>query len=126
VASRTRPPRESKARRIARHMTIRADITLIQNSTAGNPDKHHTDQTITIQRKPQTVRTSVDGKVATADHETTIVWREGSPKDLKSITDVKIFKRGSLELEGAIITTYRIPEPFEGGVRFDVFEAGKR
>jgi hypothetical protein len=99
-------------------------IALIENSTAGNPPKMFSAQTIGIEHEPDIVQISVDGRRSSAKLPATVLWLEGKAKELQRITDIKIFgSDGAMLLSAAILRTYQAPRDVDGGVEFQVLQA---
>jgi hypothetical protein len=97
------------------------EITLIENSTAGNPPKVFAGQTADVTHEPDTVVTSVDGKISVGHHPSKIIWREGKAIDLKNITDVKIAGQdGAVLLDAEVNRTFEVPRDCDRGVEFSL------
>jgi hypothetical protein len=101
-------------------MTIKGDITLIEMSTAGNPDKLFSNQTVEIESEAPTKRQGVDGFVSVGNHPTKITWLGGTPSDLTGITHVKIVSQGQVLINAALNTFHGQPKAVSGGVSFNV------
>lgn len=100
-----------------------ADITLIEQSTAGNPDRVFRAQRVVIEREPRSRRVSADGIVSFASHPTTITWLDGTVALLADTTNVRMTENGRIIVDDAQINTnHTVPTDFPGGVRFAVFE----
>jgi hypothetical protein len=98
-----------------------ADITLIQNSTAGNPPKVYRSQTVEIIHESDTIVQSVDGHVTKGSHPSTITWFGARLEDLVEITDVKIVTaKGDVLVDGELNTFQGAPHQVGNGVRFFV------
>ena len=97
-----------------------ADITLIEHSTAGNPPKTFTRQTVDIRRQDISTHMGVDGKLTPARHPSTVDWFGGKAADLKHITDVEIVDENGTTLLKMAIRTNFTPLDILGGVRFQV------
>jgi|SRR3981189_529958 hypothetical protein len=98
-------------------------LTLIGNSTDGNPPKTLRGQTVEISHKPSIVKASTDGITSTAHQPSTIVWHEGKARHLTPITNVRIVGRnGDVLIEGWKIITNSGHAPSDGanGVKFFV------
>jgi hypothetical protein len=93
------------------------EVTLIENSSAGNPPKIFSAQNIEIDYVPDTVKTSVDGILSTASHPSTILWHGAKASDFKHVTNIKVAHRdGSVLFNGAIIRHYQAPHDVSKGV----------
>jgi hypothetical protein len=102
---------------------IIGDITLIENSTAGNPPRTFTNQKLEIDGEEPTVRPHADGgPPAIGNHPQEITWYGGTLDDVDGITDVKIVSQGRTLIEGTYNTFARIPRAISGGVVFYVLE----
>jgi hypothetical protein len=101
-------------------MKITADITLIEHSTAGNPDKGFKGQTIELHSESPTIRQGVDGRASIGHHPTKVAWYGGAVEDLAGITHVKIASQGRILINAALNTHFGPPKGFSGGVRFEV------
>jgi hypothetical protein len=87
-----------------------AEITLIENSTAGNPPKILRPQTIDITHVPDTVVRGVDGHIAIGHHPSKVFWMGGTAKDLEHITNVRIVgKDGVVLIDGELNTHNGVP-----------------
>lgn len=95
------------------------EITLIENSSAGNLPKVFPAQTVEIHHEPDTVVKSVDGKISRGSHPSTILWYGGKASELQRITNVKI-----LASDGAVLIDAQVnrftdqPRDASRGVRF--------
>ena len=102
-----------------------ADITLVENSTAGNPPKLFAAQRVNIRHRSDTSSTGVDGYTSTAKHPTEIEWAGGTAADLLDITDVLIATpAGEVLVDAALNTTFGTPRDISGGVRFFTLRGG--
>jgi hypothetical protein len=101
---------------------ISGDITLIENSTAGNAPRTFTEQKLEIEREPPTVRQSADGYESIGHHPTKITWYGGAVEHVDGITDVKIVSQGHVCIDGAFNTVVHGPYAISGGVVFYVLE----
>jgi hypothetical protein len=97
-----------------------ADITLVENSTACNPDRQFLAQKINIKGAPTTYSQSVDGFVSYANHPTEIIWFGGTVAQLEYVTNVKIVHKGAVLVDGEINTFYGGPRAVPEGVHFYV------
>jgi hypothetical protein len=98
-----------------------AEITLIENATAGNSPRTFSAQTVEIRYEEDTVVVGSDGIPSVAHHPPLIFWHGGKAEQLARVTDVKITAGdGELLIDGALNTTFTIPESENGGVRFAV------
>jgi hypothetical protein len=98
-----------------------ANITLVEKSTAGNPDKVFTTQTVTIRHQANTSVTGVDGRTSPGRHPTEVEWAGGTTGDLLDITDVIITGlNGDVLVDAEVNMTFEIPRGIPGGVRFFV------
>lgn len=94
-------------------------ITLVEDSTAGNPPKIYAAQHIDIAYESDTVTIGADGITSAGSHPSTIFWRGGKAKDLKNITDVKIVANtGEIIVHGGLHTNYEVPLDVADGVKF--------
>lgn len=101
-----------------------AEITLIENSTAGNPPKIFAAQTVEITHVPDTVQTNTAGIVSRGHHPSTILWVGGTTTDLKNITNVKIVAtNGEVLVDGELNTYHGVPHAVPEGVKFFVLKA---
>jgi hypothetical protein len=96
-------------------------ITLVENSTAGNPPKIFAGQMVEIADEPDTVKIGVDGYISTASHPSIVLWRGGAAKDFANITDVTIVDSdGAVLVCGELNKTFVVPRNVTGGVEFAV------
>jgi hypothetical protein len=97
------------------------NITLVENSTAGNPPKIFSGQVVRIHRQPDTFLTGVDGHVSPAKHPTKVEWLGGTARDLLNITDVIITgANGEVLVDAEVNRNYTAPTDIDGGVVFQV------
>lgn len=102
-------------------MKITANISLIENSTAGNLPKTFDAQEVEITRQSDTVIQGVDGHISTASHPSKIIWFNGRADSLRNITDIKITKNnGNLLIDGQLNTFSGIQRDIDNGVVFYV------
>lgn len=102
-------------------MKITANISLIENSTAGNLPKIFDAQEVEIKHESDTVIQGVDGHISRASHPSKIFWFNGRAELLRNITDVKITKNnGSVLIEGELNNFSRMPRDINDGVVFYV------
>lgn len=88
-------------------MTKNVEVTLVEYSTAGNPPKTFTAQTVEIAHEADTVVTGVDGHISIGRHPSKILWFGKTTKDLANITNVKIAgKNGEVLIDGELNTNY--------------------
>ena len=100
-----------------------ANLYLIENSTAGNPDRAFTAQTVFIQKEADLVVTGIDGARATASFDTLVRWQGGKATDLEGVTDVRIIEDGRPLVDGMLNLNFTVPTDIGGGmVEFAVFE----
>jgi hypothetical protein len=105
-------------------MTVTGDITLIEESTAGNPPKVYAAQRLEIRSVPSTIVVGVDGNRSVGDHPSEILWHGGTAADLAHITNVRITDtNGAVLIDGSLNTFHTVPHDVSGGVRFDVLVA---
>jgi hypothetical protein len=98
-----------------------ADITLIENSSAGNPPKTFVDQMVDIRRVADTFHPSADGIISTAKHPSTILWYGGNVSDFEHITNVQIVASdGTMLVDAEILRNFEQPHAITGGVQFQV------
>jgi hypothetical protein len=98
-----------------------ADITLIENSSAGNPSKTFAAQTIDIRRVADTIHPSADGIISSAKHPSTVIWFGGNVGDFDHITNVRIVSvDGTVLIDAEILRTFEQPHSITGGVQFQV------
>ena len=103
------------------HAYQKVEVTLIENSTAGNPPKRFAGQTVEITHEPDTVQTSVDAFTSYGRHPSKIFWRGGIAKSFASITHVKIAAAsGEVLVDGQLISTFQAPQDVSGGVKFEI------
>src|SRR5579883_2003194 len=102
--------------------TYIADITLIEDSTAGNPPRVCRAQRVQIEAESDTLVQSVDGFLSSAQHPSTIRWLGGEVKDLEHITNVKIVASdsGVALIDGAVNRNFAQPRMVDGCVEFKV------
>jgi hypothetical protein len=108
-------------------MKYTGDITLIESSTAGNPDKFFANQTVRIEREPDTIRMSADGIESRGSHPTTVTWYGGTVDALDDITHVSIISKGQVLIDAPVNRNRGRPSAINegasnGGVLFYVFE----
>lgn len=106
------------------------EVTLIENSTAGNPPRVSVGQTCEIEHEPTIYSTGVDGITSHARQPTKIVWHEGKAEwfgrdaatGMMAVTNVKIIAsdRSPLIDGWELITNPGIPRNLERGVEFFV------
>jgi hypothetical protein len=102
-------------------MKAKAQVTLTENSTAGNGPKVFSNQEVEITNTPPTVQQSVDGPISVGRHESTVIWHGGKAADLKTITNVRIVgSDGQVLIDGELCNTFEAPKDFNGGVKFSV------
>jgi hypothetical protein len=98
-----------------------AEITLIENSTAGNPPKVFRAQTVSIVHELSTVMESSEGEFAAGRHPSTVVWSGGNVRELDDITDVKIVAgNGEVLIEDELNRFHGGPHEVNRGVEFYV------
>jgi hypothetical protein len=101
-----------------------AEITLKENSTAGNQPKTFDAQIVEIRHKADTVVQGLDGHTSSARHPSEIIWHGGAAKDLANITHVKIVgKNGNVLVDGELNTHYDVPRDIASGVKFFVLKS---
>ena len=94
-----------------------ADVILIENSTAGNPDRVHSAQTVHFRREADTSVTSVDGYTSTASHDTLVRWSGGKASDFDQVTDVKLVQAdGQVLVNGSLNRNFTAPADQPGGI----------
>src|ERR1700680_3900155 len=108
------------------HLAV--EITLIENSTAGNPPNVLAGQTWEIEHEPTIHSTGVDGITSHARQPTKIVWHEGKAEwfgrnaatGMMAVTNVKIIASDySPLIDGwELITNPGIPRNVDRGVEF--------
>ncbi len=98
---------------------MKADITLIDNSTAGNPPRSYDGQEVLIHREPDIVVTGVDGYTSVGKQRTRVLWRGHNAAEMANITDVKIVNSQNKQpvIESELLSNWP-PRDFDGGVRF--------
>lgn len=102
-------------------MRQQADIILIENSSRGFLPKQFAGQSVEIRDVPPTTRMSVDEKLSTGRHPTTVRWFGGNASHFEHITNVRIVSAdGTVLLEGGLLLTYEAPHAITGGVQFQV------
>jgi hypothetical protein len=100
-----------------------AEITLVENSTAGNQPKIFAAQTVEIRHEADTVITGLDNHTSRGRHPSKVFWLGGTAKDLMNITDVKIVgNNGGVLVDGELNATYDGPRDIVGGVEFFVLK----
>ena len=103
-----------------KHVT---EITLVENSTAGNQPKIFAAQTVEVRHEADTIITGVDGHTSRGRHPSKVLWSGGTANDLLNITDVKIIdNNGEALVDGELNTTYGVPRNIAGGVEFFVLK----
>jgi len=103
-------------------MIKNVEITLAENSTAGNSPKIFKAQSVEIRHEQVTVSQSVDGPISTARHNSKVLWVEGKAKDLATATNVKIIgNNGEVLLNGELSRQFKAPRDTAKGVEFEVF-----
>jgi hypothetical protein len=102
---------------------VMADITLIENSSAGTPDSVFPAQKVQIERTSPTVSTGIDGISSTGNHLTKIEWHGGNAAALKQVTDIRIVAQGLPVIEAPVNRFYESPrDSGYGSVIFSVLE----
>lgn len=102
-------------------MTSKANITLIENSSAGNPPKTFLDQTIEIRRVDKTFHRGVDGQLSYAKHPSTIIWYGGNASYFYRITNVLVATPdGAILIEAEVLRNFEQPHAIKGGMQFQV------
>jgi hypothetical protein len=102
-------------------MKITVNISLIENSTAGNLPKLFVAQEVEITHENDTAKQGVDGHISRASHPSKIVWFNGRADSLKNITDIKITQNsGNVLFDGELNTNYEMPRNIDNGVIFYV------
>jgi hypothetical protein len=97
------------------------EITLVENSTAGNPPRIFAAQTVKIDHEADTVKQGVDGHTSIGRHPSKIFWFGGVAKDLANITNLKVVGNGGeLLVDGELNTTHGVPRDTADGVEFFV------
>jgi hypothetical protein len=100
-----------------------AEITLVENSTAGNQPRIFAEQTVEVHHEADTVIPGVDGNISRGRHQSKVFWLGGTAKDLAHITNVRIVgNNGDVLIDGDLINTYGAPRDVAGGVKFDVLK----
>lgn len=101
-----------------------ADLHLMENSSAGNPDRSFPAQTVFVQKGTDTSVTGIDGATSKAPFDTVIRWQGGTAADINGVTDVKIVEHGGETLvDGSLNLNFTAPTDIGGGmVEFAVFE----
>ena len=101
-----------------------ANILLIENSTAGNPQKLFKAQRVEISHEKDTIVQGVDGHVSRGSHPSKVLWFGGKANDLSGITNVKItVADGSVLLDGELNTYHDAPINTDVGVQFFVLKS---
>lgn len=102
-------------------MKITANISLIEDSTAGNLPKIFDEQEVEINHESDTVIQGTDDHISRASHPSKIVWFNGRADSLKNITDIRITENnGHVLIDGELNTFYGVPRDVDGGVVFYV------
>lgn len=102
-------------------MKIKANVSLIENSTAGNSPKIFDAQEVEITHERDTSIQGADGHISRASHPSKIVWFNGRADSLRNITDIKITQNnGNVLIDGELNTVYGAPRDIDGGVIFYV------
>ncbi len=94
------------------------DITLIEDTTAGNPDRVYRNQSIRVFSETPVKETGVDGKVSIANLPSEIFWSGGSVALMNGVTDVRIEQAGVVIMIGSLNSHYYFPKMIEGELRF--------
>jgi hypothetical protein len=91
-------------------------------SIAGNEPQSFAGQTVELDREPETVVMSVDGKMSVGYHPWTIIWHGKSADDLKvQFINVKIVRNdGSMLVNGPINRNFEAPCNVSKGVQFQI------
>lgn len=108
------------------------EVTLIENSTAGNPPRKFAGQTCDIGHEPTVYSTGVDGVTSHARQPTEVLWREGKAEwfgrnaatGLMAVTNVTIVASDGRPLIDAweLITNPGVPRDIGNGVEFFVLQ----
>ncbi|WP_234732157.1 hypothetical protein [Acidocella facilis] len=101
---------------------VNVDITLVENSTAGNQPKVFFGQIVEIGSESDTVVTSVDGFTSRGRHPSEIFWHGGTARSLKHITNVTIIQSGAVLIDAELNTFFGGPSDITGGVKFFVLK----
>ncbi len=95
-------------------------IVLIENSSAGNPPKTFTNQTVKISHEGHETPMGVDGKLHFGAIPIELIWSQGSAAILDGITDIQVYSQaGSVLLEAEILPNFP-PRDTAAGVEFKV------
>lgn len=94
-------------------------VTLVDNSTRGTPSKSWAEQTVKLDREPDTHQMGVDGFLSVGHHPTHIFWLGGRAEELGRFTDVKIeHVDGRLLVNAGINANRGAPRNIATGVEF--------
>jgi hypothetical protein len=105
-------------------MKRNSQITLVENSSAGNKPKVFVAQTVEVTPEADSVAQSVDGPLSGASYPSTVFWHGGTSKQMAGVTNVQIVSDGQVLVDGERNTTYGAPCNVAGGVKFFVLESG--
>jgi hypothetical protein len=105
-------------------MHVVANLSLIEHSTAGNPDKTFPAQTLYVRKENDSRVTGVDGHLSTGSHDTIIRWKGGSALQFNGVTDIRVVSDdGHVLVDGALNLNITRPTDIgDGMVEFAVFE----
>jgi hypothetical protein len=108
------------------------EVTLIENSTAGNPPRKFAGQTCDIEHEPTIYSTGVDGITTHARQPTKVHWHEGKAEwfgrnaatGLMAVTNVKVVASNGVALIDGweLITNPGVPRDVGNGVEFFVLQ----
>jgi hypothetical protein len=106
------------------------EVTLIENSTVGNPPRKFAGQTCDIEHEPTIYSTGVDGITSHARQPTRVLWHEGKAEwfgrnpasGLMAVTNVKIVASDGRSLidDLPLCTNRGVPRDVGNGVEFFV------
>jgi len=96
------------------------DITLIEDTTAGNPDRVYRNQSIRVFSETPVKETGVDGKVSIANFPSEIFWSGGSVALMNGVTDVRIEQGGVTIMSGSLNSHNFFPRMIDGELRFGI------
>lgn len=98
-----------------------ADITLIENTSAGNLHKAFSAQTVEIRQAADTTHLGVDGKISMAKHPSTVKWFGASATAFENITVIRIVTAsGTILVDAEVLRNYVPPHNITNGVQFQI------
>lgn len=104
-------------------MRIIVNVSIIEDSAAGNFQKTFNAQEVEITHENDTMMQSVDELTSKGSHPSKIIWFQSNADSLKNITNIKITQsNGNILMDGTLNFYYGRPKNIDDGVVFYVLE----